>query len=95
MGFLTDVGSDLNITASNGNVMLLSGVNKAGFNESTDLVRDSITHEFTVEYLEGLLGGTADLNGDGDTTDTGTAPDISGYVDKTLLSHRHIGRRCC
>ena len=24
---------------------------------------------------------TADLNGDGDTTDTGTAPDVSGYVD--------------
>ena len=48
---LTDVGADLRITASNGNVMLLSGINKAGFNESTDLV-DNSTHEFTVEYLE-------------------------------------------
>ena len=78
---LTDVGSDMIIATSDGAAIKLEGINTTGFKTSTDISTTFKSHEFTDEYLEGLLGGAADLNGNGNTTDTGTAPDLSSYAD--------------
>ena len=52
---LTDVGSDMIIATSDGAAIKLEGINTTGFKTSTDISTKFKSHEFTVEYLEGLL----------------------------------------